>query len=59
VLGHTVVNGRPHLKFTLINPCTEVSDIEKLIALIENAGLAEEAAIRSQIHVGAPSLSPV
>jgi len=57
VLGHTVVDGRAHLKFTLINPCTEVSDIERLITLIANAGRVEEAAIRSQIHVSAPSLS--
>jgi glutamate/tyrosine decarboxylase-like PLP-dependent enzyme len=57
VLGHTVVDGRSHLKFTLINPCTEISDIERLIALIATAGRAEEAAIRSQMHVGAPSLS--
>jgi hypothetical protein len=58
VLGHTVVDGRAHLKFTMINPCTEVADIERLIALIANTGLAEEAAIRPQIHVRAPSLSP-
>jgi L-2,4-diaminobutyrate decarboxylase len=43
VLGHTVDAGRPCLKFTLINPCTEARDIERLIELIESAGLEEEA----------------
>lgn len=47
VLGHTVADGRPCLKFTLINPCTETKDIESLIELIESAGLDEEAEIRS------------
>lgn len=45
VLGHTVAAGRPCLKFTLINPCTERGDIERLVELIETAGLDEEAEI--------------
>jgi L-2,4-diaminobutyrate decarboxylase len=52
VLGHTVADGRPCLKFTLINPCTEIPDIEKLIEVIEKAGLGEEADIRSQQGIG-------
>jgi L-2,4-diaminobutyrate decarboxylase len=55
VLGQTITNGRPSLKFTLINPCTEAHDIESLIKLIERAGLDEEAEIRSRGGAGVRS----
>ena len=56
VLGHTIADGRPCLKFTLINPCIVAEDIERLIALIERAGLDEEAEIRSREVAGAHSM---
>lgn len=50
VLGHTTVAGRPCLKLTLMNPCTEAAEIDRLIGLIEDLGAQE--ALPSPIPVG-------
>lgn len=44
VLGETIVDGKTALKFTILNPCLQMSDFDSLLAKIENlaAELANE-----------------
>ena len=42
VVGHTMVDGHPCLKFTLMNPCTKSEEIARLIKMIENVGAGDE-----------------
>jgi L-2,4-diaminobutyrate decarboxylase len=43
VIGRTELDGRVHLKLTLLNPDATEADVEALLALVVAAGRAEEA----------------
>lgn len=59
VIGHTTVRGQPCLKLTILNPCSELSDLIKLIDLIGQEGQLHEAeAIEARRSAAAVSRIP-
>jgi L-2,4-diaminobutyrate decarboxylase len=52
VLGHTVVAGQAHLKFTICNPCAAPTQLAAVIERIEDLGRQLEADMPVPAHVG-------
>jgi L-2,4-diaminobutyrate decarboxylase len=42
-VGRTELDGRVHLKLTLLNPDATAADVDAVLALVVAAGRAEEA----------------
>ncbi|GAB7191942.1 aminotransferase class V-fold PLP-dependent enzyme [Kineococcus sp. NUM-3379] len=49
VVGRTEVDGRVHLKLTLLNPDASTADVDALLDLVVAAGSAEVAALRGRV----------
>ena len=45
VIGQTIVAGQSYLKLTLSNPCTEQSELNKLIDMIVECGHSLETSL--------------